>query len=524
MSRKGSGITDHETTSQDDNVSARQTLFHRLECAAHRWWPRFFDHPDAASRLERFREHDRAANAKTTPPPDEFIDLRCEWAVEFYGPAHIDSLLANLQKLGWDRTEHASMLDPAAWISRARQQPHGGALLNLGVIRSEPDNSSFPNYRTATLPPHVQYATGRLYSLTSSLICIVMGFVFEGDYCARFDKALRTDRQTYTKPSMRGHRIYDPRTQKIDHIRQIRAEMADLATKWFQQHLPGLFSSGLLGGELPTCELVTLRMAEPFAKQIEDGGPSYLSLLGLSFQWDVWCNADNLGLKLTTSKLTGNAHRYHAMLAVRESNLDEDKLELWGGRGREPQFFYIDETINGLLSRWAMLQLLEGYSQHLSAIRDSTTFRSNWRLRTTKVLKTLIDHVSYTVDIAAITAELIPYANNYALFSFGVETFKPSDDRHYEANHTLLGGISFAIVERATWLQKMEQSLRDHLVQYGSLLGVVENIYLQSKLKFLTWIIIAMTLAMLWATSDGMIVSHVWNWIRDLWGPFDSKT
>ena len=515
MSKNVSEVADQEPASQDNNIiSERQSLIYRLKSIAHSRFPRLFPDPTDARRLDIYRLRDPKENEQTAPPVDELIDLSCVWVVEFYAPAHVDALLTNLKRLGWDGNDRDFVMDdPMAWISRSRQHPLGGGWLNLGVIHSETDGVPVSFHRrTAPLPPHVQHATGRIYSPTSSLICIVMGFAFEGDYCAQFDKALRKDRKTYTRPLLHGHRIYGPENQKVDQIHQIRDEMIGLATDWFQEHLPGLFSSGLLEGELPTCEFVTLRKAEPFAPGEDCGPSSYLSVLDLYFDWDVWRSVNNTGLKFKVPTLsTRDRHRYHAILAVRESDLDESMLEMRGGR--ESQCLYINEIINGLLSRWAILPLLEGYNQHLSAIRDSATLRPNRRLNRIKTLKSLIDHVSYTVDIAAITTELIPYASNCSLFSRDVETFEPCNDRDYKAGATLIKGIGFTIGERATWLQKTEQSLRDHLAQYGSLIGAMENIHLQKRLKLLTWIIIFMTLVLL-VQSD-----HIWDWIRDkmLW-------
>ena len=39
------------------------------------------------------------------------------------------------------------------------------------------------------------------------------------------------------------------------------------------------------------------------------------------------------------------------------------------------------------------------------------------------------------------------------------------------------------INERAEWLQKMDQSLRDHGTQYGALLGAMENVRIQEKIS-----------------------------------------
>ena len=521
MSKNISEVTDQEPELQDDNIiSKRQSLIYRLKSIAYSQFPRLFPHPAADRSLEIDRLFDPRKNEQTTPPVDELIDLSCVWVVEFYTPAHVDTLLTNLKRLEWGGNDRdfAVMSDPVAWIIESRQRPFGGGWCDLGVIYSRTDGvPALSRRRTAPLPPNVQCVTGGLYSITSSLICIVMGFVFEGDYCAQFDKALRTDRETYTSPLMRGRRIHSPENQKIDHIRQIRDEMIGLATDWFQKHLPGLFSSGLLGGKLPTCEFVTLRKAEPFAPGEDDGPFSYLFILGLYHDWNVWRSANNTGLKFKAPSLsTSDRHPYHAILAVRESDFDEDELNMRGGWDRRSQCLYIDKVINGLLSRWAILPLLEGYNQHLSEIRDSATLRSNRGLNRIETLKRLINHVAYTVDIAAVTNELIPYAKNSSLFSCDVETFEPCNDRHYEAGATLVKGIGFTVGEHATWLQKTERSLRDHLAQYGSLIGEMENIHLQKKLKVLTWIIAVMTLFLLVQSDYGsIVVSHIWDWIRD---------
>ena len=61
-------------------------------------------------------QNDPATNAKTTLPPDEFIDLCCVWGVEFYTPAYMESLIDNLEKLGWRQREGSST--PAEWVGQ----------------------------------------------------------------------------------------------------------------------------------------------------------------------------------------------------------------------------------------------------------------------------------------------------------------------------------------------------------------------------------------------------------------------
>ena len=223
-----------QTPKTDVETSASRRLLHRFKYAAHRRFPRFFLYP---GQLEAWRSRDSARNAETSPPKDEFIDLHCMWAVEFYTPAHVDDLLSGLRKLGRDN-EHPFDIgtSPTSWIQELRQRSYGGRL-NLGVIQCLPETATLfvPGLRTKPLPPpQVQYVTCKLYSLTSSLTCVVIGFVFEKDFSTQFNKALRTERQTYIK----SHTIYDPERQKIDHIRQVRADMTELAGRWFCENLP----------------------------------------------------------------------------------------------------------------------------------------------------------------------------------------------------------------------------------------------------------------------------------------------
>ena len=42
-----------------------------------------------------------------------------------------------------------------------------------------------------------------------------------------------------------------PGTQKETDIRTLRAEMRELAADWLRAHLPGVFASGILAGEIP---------------------------------------------------------------------------------------------------------------------------------------------------------------------------------------------------------------------------------------------------------------------------------
>jgi len=509
---------DGEPEQADDTPKSEPSFGFRIRAAIHKRFPRLIEHPSVAGFRAYHVTRDPEQNEKTRPPHDEFVDFRCIWAVELYTPAHMEALLSSFQKLGWDRDDSVGRDGPADWIQRLREGQYGGGWYNFGLVRRANSSNKVGIYdRVAPLPPNVEYASGELFSLTSSLTCIVMGFIFEEDFASRFDHALRTDRKTYLTPLRRGHRVIDPETQKADHINQIRADSRHLAGEWFSKHLPGLFASGLLSGEFPTCEFVALRKAKPFPVRSNDGNlpPSYLSILDMDVNLDSWFWSEMPGLKFSWPPKRTKRNHYHSILAICETEFDDKILKTWGGNNRFTQISYVDQMIKGLLSRWAILPMLAGYTKHVNAIRDSAIIRNNAGSDPLKILRSLGQHVSYNIDIAAVTSELIPYVNERSLFSREINQFKLCDaERNQDEEISISKGLAFQINEQATWLQKTDQSLRDHLSQYGSLLGATENIRLQRILTAFTILIMILTVIMVWdELKNTVFLSTILNWI-----------
>ena len=482
---------------------------------------------------DQLKKYDLVSNSETIPPEDEFIDLYCVWAVEFYTPAHFNKLLEGVQRLGWYQTDgffrHAE--EVADWIYRSRQRPPGYDHLDVGTIY--PCGTDVPvaeqqSSLKAQLPSGVEYATAKIYSLTSSLTCVVMGFVFEKGFSASFDEALRTDRKTcYKEPSVKGgtRTICDPQTQKTDHVFQIRSDIAKLSTKWFQENLPGVFSSGTEGEIVPTCEFVTLRRAEPFPESTgnKTGIPKYLSALEmedfgfLSFlkKRDVWRSKNTEGLKLGIPGRADHNLRYHLILAANESYFEQENVRFSVDLSRKQQILSVEFSTNGLLARWAVLPLLESYHKRISAIRDSAVFRPESRRSPVKTLEALDSHVSDSVDMAAVVNEMVFYAQENSPFSFfSGSSFVPCDNLYSSSDWNLGKKIYFDVRNQATWLQKTDQSLRDYLTGYGSLLGATENVKLQGKLWLLTVVIAVLTLVL---ALESSFFQHAKDFFVKLW-------
>ena len=500
-------------------------LLHTLSHPARKLLPWPFHKADPVSDedlLRVSRRHDAESNKETTPPDGEVIDLCCIWAIEFYTPSHMDALLTNVVRIGWNEEGFRGLKDIRDWANRSREHPKGGGWQNLGTIRSSGINdSTLKKVHPDALPPsHVAEISGRLFSINSSLACVIMMFRLQEDFATGFDTALRTERQTYyTELPSHARAIHEPEMQKIDHVRQIRDEMRSTVTKWFSTNLPGLFSSGLLEGEMPTCEFVTLRKTEP-CPSLDHSAPYFLRLLGLDLGIDAWSSVDLPGLKFSPSSWALSVPRYHSILTIKEDDLDDDSLkDAMNGSGREARIVYVDDfAMDGPFWLWALLRMLEGYGKRLGAIRESAMLRLDPGHNSVKILNELAQHVSFSVDINVLTSDLQNYTQPKPFHFFQYPSFVPIEVEHYPDGFKLENHLCSLISERAAWIQKMDQSLRDHGTQYGTLLGARDNVRIQATISKLTWVLVVLTIILGFLTlKQALPLSELCEWLQSVW-------
>lgn len=456
---------------------------------------------------EYHREFDPRENFDTTPANGEFVDLICMWAVEFYTPAHTDGLIESFVRLGWGEDSirgRSGLQDPIGWLEGMRRHHLGGSWMNLGILTPSKSDLFVGGMRhEVPLPPNVKYAQAGLHSLTPSLNCIVVCFVFDEKSSGLFDKALRTDHSTFLTPTKGGGwRFHTPSNQKADHIDRCRERLSNLAFAWFSEHLPGIFCSGLLNGQMPTCELITTRMAEPFAARTEEE-PSALGFrwaLGIGRDFDTWNYKNTPSMRLQLPTYHEQDPRYHAILAMRESTSSPCPGNESNDKSIRDSLYHLNLDIPNWLSVWAILPLLEGYTGYIREMRDSATFRPRKRQNSLRALEFLEKHVSFSIDIAAVVAELTTELKTSSYLFRLSGQFEPSHERMDQAV-SLAGLLRSVIGERANWLRRTDKSLRAQLSQYGSILGSAENVRLQRKIGCLTWVLVGFGVVTLFSAA-----------------------
>lgn len=257
---------DVDSANANITASEKKGLLFRIQRFGNRKLPSLFPDPMLKEFLRLERAEDDEENAKTRPPTDEIVDVQCFWGVEFYTPSHTASLIRSIEKLDWETELSGLHSSPSTWIQRRRESLLGRGWLNLGILRRPDTRRSRIGSRPTPLPLGIDYAIGGMYSLTSSITCVIICFVLDETLNKQYLGALNQDRQTQRKPLRRGaYQIHDPELQKAAHVHAIRAELREKVFQWFRAHLPGLFSTGQDPAAQPTCEFLTLRKTDPFS-------------------------------------------------------------------------------------------------------------------------------------------------------------------------------------------------------------------------------------------------------------------
>jgi hypothetical protein len=347
------------TDRADRSPAAERTgALHKVRRYAHRRWPMRFSDPDLPMHEGVWRDRDAQENEETEPPPDERVDLLCVWATEYYTPAHIGRLLQNLAALGWDNDEFGRR-DAVRWIRELRERALGSGYFPLHAIVRPDDKRSFSPRRNCPLPDDVDYATGTIFSITSSITCVSIQFILRDSFTRRVNEALRTKYETRLEPLRRGYGVHHPLLLKRAAVDAIRAEISALAADWFRTHLPGVFAAGLTGGEFPTCEFMMLRVGHPFTRMADPAGRAigYLDPLDVEMDTYAWQSERVRALKFSELSFRQSRRRFHAVLAANEADLPEDDLKTYGGRDRSGLAAFIHDQIKDLLPVWGLVPL-----------------------------------------------------------------------------------------------------------------------------------------------------------------------
>jgi len=318
--------------------------------------------------VRTFQEDDAQANLETSPPEDERVRAHCVWAVEFFGPTEQAQLLAALSRLNWDRSGFWYG-NVSQWIRQAREGS-GGGWLNLGTITRRGDKRWLGDKRYASLPRAFDFARGRVVNMSSGLTAVVMQFVLRDEFTGRLDHALRARYQTYAARTERRIGFHLPRNQKQKAVGRILDDYRQQAASWFRAELPGLFAGGLLGIHFPTCVFLTTDRARPFDDEAVRSLDSYVEILGLGHQWDIWNSEHLTGLTLHVSRYDASPALNLIIAGRSDEVFTHERGEGAGGDAEWGMVYRLSLDFTDSITFLAIESLLRGYDARLARLRD----------------------------------------------------------------------------------------------------------------------------------------------------------
>jgi hypothetical protein len=319
--------------------------------------------------VRAFREEDAQANLESSPPDDERVRVHCIWAVEFFGPTEQAQLLASIKRLDWDRHDRWYG-DVSEWVRESRSGT-GGGWLNLGTITRRGDRRWMGDKRYTDLPSAFDSALGSVVSMSSSLTAVVMQFSLRDEPRGRLDRALRATYQTYASRTEQGIRFHPPADQKRKAASQVLDGYRQQAASWFRTELPGVFAGGLLGPHFPTCIFLTTDRARPFDDTARASFNTYMQILGLGHEWDVWSSQDLEGLTLHFSRYDTSPALNLIIAGRADQVFTKERGEGAGGDSEWGTVYRLSLDFTHSVTYLAIESLLRGYDARLAELRDA---------------------------------------------------------------------------------------------------------------------------------------------------------
>lgn len=450
--------------------------------------PRYED--ETAYRDKRERESNEASRV----PDDEELRLRVMWGMELFGPAEVELLYERLARLKWTAGFATSKTDGALnWVRHQRAYGGEGGWYNVGIVAEHSDRQRFlmlDNY--ASLPAEVDYLLVRIFQLTPSLTCFLVGFVLKEQAARSYEVELNRDRKTVRERSRRRWAVsnLEPAHLKGRSIEQARSRIQNLVGRWFRANLPGFFC-GLSDSRMPTAELVTTRARQFLSNERHEPR-------GINFHWqhllanvslfDVWTYAECPALRFSEGGHGFADESFHLVVALSTSDVPEESLKYMGGRERGSYVAYCHDLLDGILINYAGVAYLKEVSKDLKISRSDLKISRLRHRSGVHVLERIQSFFDRSLGTPAVATELRDRSKRPGLYQHECTRFiSPKwtkDEEQREFAKVLCEQTHFL----ATRVIAEEHSTREHFEQLSSILSVRESIKAQRRMEWLTFV------------------------------------
>jgi len=437
--------------------------------------------------LKDFKNWDSKINKETELPAEEHVRIRSLWVVEAYPPTYFVNLKHWLAKL--DQSE-PSYNDN---ILKSAEQARLGAYyswINLGYIFSSNSNRHFVS--KAILPKGVEYINAKLFCSLPSITFIVLQFVFDEPTSLILEDPLNKKYTTYAKKLGKGYGFINPLHQKRKAVLKLKKELHQNCYDWVRDKIPGIFSTGILKSEFPTCEFITLDKGNPFVKEAYH---SYLSIIDLGISFFIYDSEDIQGLRLRESSFNDSDFN-NLILAGNTSKILSDKdLSFYDDPTTRGFMSWLSDNFSKILYLWGLYMLLVAYEYKISNFRDSI---ANIDLSNLNESANFIDKLEK--KLFPIDNELPYFASEYELYCKDEDSYKhnlPNFKMVFGKDNKEIGlfdTIRKTSLKRVTQLPLMLENLRHAVVMNSQTINTKSNLRIQRVMLRLTIIIVVLTI------------------------------
>lgn len=410
---------DAGSTDKQQTDPAAPTLSRRLEAwGPYRRWQAFLY--NRQDHLEVWKERDPRENREGRLPDGETVTVPAIWVAELYTPSTVSGLLDGLRNLGWEhgRSRDDSLLE---WMSDVREGRRAG-WTSLGLVTTREDRWLMTE-RVAPLPNGVRAMLPRLTSLTPSMTALLCCFVLDDDCAASLNPLLRQDYSTYVekrpyglwdvilylagrKEVRFGGSVLSPDLQRRTASQEALDSLEHRCSAWIAEHLPGAFSSGPQCGTHPSAALVVAEQEAPLTTAVDhvqafDG-------IGLNRSYRAWHTDELSGVRISIAD-SWSSPNPRLLFAGRRRDMAPRKPGYPDPESDWTLAQHTDNYVKGLLSRWAISCLLDGYHNQLLVLRDHTASDLDHSpIRELRQLRELAR--TQMLDVLAVTSEIVTFA------------------------------------------------------------------------------------------------------------------
>ena len=321
--------------------------------------------------LEYFISYDKEKNQDSTPPLDENIKVQSIWVFEAYTPTNIENFHRGVETLGWGENYGSFNSDFQNQIDDMRYQSSTSGWLNLGFVFDKSQTNLMPGTKKADLPKGISHLRLTILQYLPSTTILSCQFILSDELSCNVEESLRETYKSYREPTKTGYAIHDVVNQKRQSVILTRTYLKDLCSLWIKKNLPGLFSSGKLDGDFPTCELFIFNKYNPFQDELRKPIDNYVSILNMDSDYNTWSCDELENLYMIPSETRNYLDKVNVVLFCNINRaLDNKDLSPYGDNKKSQligYLSYLDQT----LGTWVLSIIARTYDRSLSMLRDS---------------------------------------------------------------------------------------------------------------------------------------------------------